>query len=121
MTLRSVATSTILIVLALGLGLAVTLATFPDADQLKAAGLDELGMDAGILDSPAIAPMVDSMTARVEQRLVREVRTSIIAGVAVGVVVAALAATVVAQAGRRDPEPVASLSRSTLVPAGSIY
>lgn len=60
-----------------GAGAAAGAATLPSAEDLRRMSAEELGVDPDLLDRPIVAPIVDAMTDRIEDRLVEEARRSV--------------------------------------------
>lgn len=65
-----------------GAGAAAGAASLPSVEEMRRMSAEELGVDPDLLDHPLIAPIVDAMTERVEDRLMDEARRSV--AVAVG-------------------------------------
>lgn len=65
-----------------GAGAAAAAATLPSVEEMRRMSAEELGVDPVLLDHPLVAPIVDAMTERVEDRLMDEARRSV--AVAVG-------------------------------------
>jgi len=65
----------------------------PSVEEMRRISIEELGMDPGLLDNPLVAPIVDAMTERVQDRLMDEARRSV--AVAVGASTATAVAGVV--------------------------
>ncbi|HAS13560.1 MAG TPA: hypothetical protein DCS55_24125 [Acidimicrobiaceae bacterium] len=65
----------------------------PSVEEIRRISIEELGMDPGLLDNPLVAPIVDAMTERVQDRLMDEARRSV--AVAVGASTATAVAGVV--------------------------
>lgn len=63
-------------------GAAAAAATLPSVEEMRRMSAEELGVDPVLLDHPLVAPIVDAMTERVEDRLMDEARRSV--AVAVG-------------------------------------
>lgn len=85
-----------------GAGAVAGAASMPSVEEMRRISIEELGMDPGLLDNPLVAPIVDAMTERVQDRLMDEARRSV--AVAVGASTAtAVAGVVVADLlGRRS-------------------
>lgn len=54
----------------------------PSVEEMRRMSVEELGMDPALLDHPLVAPILDVMTERIEDRLMDEARRSV--AVAVG-------------------------------------
>lgn len=86
-----------------GAGAAAGAATLPSVEEMRRMSAEELGVDPDLLDRPLVAPIVDAMTERIEDRLVDEARRSV--AVAVGssaaVAVAGVAVVTLVDQGAR--------------------
>lgn len=69
-------------------GAAAGAATLPPVEDLRRMSAEELGVDPDLLDRRFVAPIVDAMTDRVEDRLMGEVRRSMAVAVASSAAVA---------------------------------
>jgi hypothetical protein len=82
-------------------GITVGAITLPTSDELQRTAVEEIGLDPGLLDNPLIAPIVDELTARVEDRLVGEARRSMVLAVTTSTLVAVGGLAAVALVSRR--------------------
>lgn len=79
-----------------GAGAVAGAASMPSVEEMRRMSVEELGMDPELLDLPLVAPIVDAMSERVQDRLMDEARRSV--AVAVGASTAtAVAGVVVAE------------------------
>lgn len=97
---------TVVIGLLLGLisaaaGITVGAITLPSSDELQRMAVEEIGLDPGLLDHRLIAPIVDELSARVEDRLVAEARRSMVLAVTTSTLVAVGGLATVALGSRR--------------------
>lgn len=65
-----------------GAGAVAGAASLPSVEEMRRMSAEELGLDPALLDHPLVAPIVDAMTERVQDRLMDEARRSV--AVAVG-------------------------------------
>jgi hypothetical protein len=79
-----------------GAGAVAGAASMPSVEEMRRMSVEELGLDPGLLDNPLVAPIVDAMTERVQDRLMDEARRSV--AIAVGAsTVTAVGGVVVAE------------------------
>jgi hypothetical protein len=68
----------------------------PSVEEMRRMSVEEFGLDHRLLDNPLVAPIVDAMTERVQDRLMDEARRSV--AIAVGAsTVTAVGGVVVAE------------------------
>jgi hypothetical protein len=65
-----------------GAGALAGAASLPSVEEMRRMSAEELGVDPDLLEHPLVAPFVDTMTERIEDRLMDEARRSV--AVAVG-------------------------------------
>jgi hypothetical protein len=82
-------------------GITVGAITLPTSDELQRTVVEEIGLDPGLLDHRLIAPIVDELSGRVEDRLVAEARRSMVLAVTTSTLVAVGGLATVALASRR--------------------
>lgn len=98
---RAVVIGLLLGLISAAAGITVGAITLPTSDELQRTAVEEIGLDPGLLDNPLIAPIVDELTARVEDRLVGEARRSMVLAVTTSTLVAVGGLAAVALVSRR--------------------
>lgn len=98
---RAVVIGLLLGLISAAAGITVGAITLPTSDELQRTAVEEIGLDPGLLDNPLIAPIVDELTARVEDRLVAEARRSMVLAVTTSTLVAVGGLAAVALVSRR--------------------
>lgn len=98
---RAVVIGLLLGMISAAAGITVGAITLPPSDELQRAAVEEIGLDPGLLDNPLIAPFVDELTERVEDRLVAEARRSMVLAVTTSTLVAVGGLAAVALVSRR--------------------
>lgn len=98
---RAVVIGLLLGMISAAAGITVGAITLPTSDEFQRAAVEEIGLDPGLLDNPLIAPFVDELTARVEDRLVAEARRSMVLAVTTSTLVAVGGLAAVALVSRR--------------------
>jgi hypothetical protein len=79
-----------------GAGAAAGAASMPSVEEMRRMSVEEFGLDHRLLDNHLVAPIVDAMTERVQDRLMDEARRSV--AIAVGAsTVTAVGGVVVAE------------------------
>ncbi|HEY9558140.1 MAG TPA: hypothetical protein VIR58_15495 [Acidimicrobiales bacterium] len=84
-----------------GAGAAAGAATLPSVEEVRRISAEELGVDPDVLDHPLVAPIVDAMSDRIEDRLVDEARRSVAVAVLSSATVAVGGVAAVALVDRR--------------------
>lgn len=92
-------------------GIGVGAATLPSSEDLQRASADELGVPPDLLDHPVMAPIVDKISARIQQRVVAEARGSVVAAVATASIVATAGVLGIAMAERRRAPGLSRVAR----------
>jgi len=98
---RAVVIGLLLGLISAAAGITVGAITLPTSDELQRTAVEEIGLDPGLLDNPLIAPFVDELTERVEDRLVAEARRSMVLAVTTSTLVAVGGLAAVALVSRR--------------------
>lgn len=99
--MRAVLVGLLIGVLSAASGIVVGAVTLPTTDELQRASVEELGLDPDVLDHPLVAPIVDEISSRVEDRVIDEARTSVVLAVASATMVAAAGVALVVAVSRR--------------------
>jgi len=82
-----------------GAGAVAGAAALPSVEEMRRISAEEVGVDPDLLDLPLVAPIVDAMTERVEDRLMDEARRSVAVAVGASAAVAVAGVAVVLVAG----------------------
>lgn len=85
-----------------GAGAAAGAASLPSVEELRRMSAEELGVDPDVLDHPLVAPIVDAMSERIEDRLMDEARRSVAVAVGSSAAVAVAGVAAVELLGRRQ-------------------
>jgi hypothetical protein len=82
-------------------GAAAGAASLPSVEEMRRMSAEELGVDPDLLEHPLVAPIVDAMTERVEDRLMDEARRSVAVAVGASAAVAVAGVATAELLGRR--------------------
>lgn len=99
--IRAVLVGLLIGLVSAGMGIVVGAVTLPTSDQLQRASVEEIGLDPGLLDNPLIAPIVDELSGRIQDRVVAEARRSVVLAVAASTMGAVGGVLIVMLASRR--------------------
>lgn len=77
-------------------------ASLPSVEEMRRMSAEELGVDPDLLEHPLVAPIVDTMTERVEDRLMDEARRSVAVAVGASAAVAVAGVAIAELLDRRS-------------------
>lgn len=94
-----------IVVVSLAGAFAVAWQAMPDDQQLQRDAVEELGIPSAIIDSPIVKPVLDDLTHRIRARAVDDVRHAMLTGLAAGLAIGLVGATLVVNTVRSRSAP----------------